>query len=31
MKNINNLIDQVPGSNLTTQFELIEKAWTLQK
>jgi len=31
MKNINNLIDQVPGSTLETQFELINQSWDLQK
>ena len=31
MKNINNLIHQVPGSSLETQFELINQSWDLQK
>ena len=31
MKNINNLIDQVSGSSLETQFELINQSWNLQK
>ena len=31
MKNINNLIDQVPGSTLEDQFELINQSWNLQK
>ncbi len=31
MKNINNLIDQVPGSTLEIQFELINQSWNLQK
>ena len=31
METIDKLIDKVTGSNLTTQFELIEKAWSLQK
>ena len=31
MKNINNLIDQVPGSSLEIQFELINQSCNLQK
>jgi hypothetical protein len=31
MQNINNLIDQVPGSSLEIQFELINQSWNLQK
>ena len=31
MQNINDLIDQVPGSSLETQFELINQSWDLQK
>jgi len=31
MQNINNLINQVPGSSLETQFELINQSWDLQK
>ena len=31
MQNINNLINQVPGSSLEIQFELINQSWNLQK
>ena len=29
MKSIDKLIESVPNSDLSTQFELIEKAWEL--
>ena len=31
MNPIDKLIESVPGANLSTQFDLIQEAWDLQK